>query len=129
MVRTKTKGIVYALILFFCCALVAGSAYAQDQGRQRGPGKKPFRYAMKLIGDLELTAEQQAALETIKQETRGKIAPLTEELKALGVLETVFAEELNVAVAEALLAQAGELKAQIAAVKADALLAVSRVLT
>ncbi|MCP4714156.1 MAG: periplasmic heavy metal sensor [Deltaproteobacteria bacterium] len=129
MLRKKTKNIVFVLILFFGCALVADSVYAQGQGAKRGLGKGPLKYVMKLVNELELTEEQMTDLDAIKRDIRTKMEPLREELKGLEVLETVFAADLNEAAAETALAKVGELKAQMDSIKAEALLAVARVLT
>jgi Spy/CpxP family protein refolding chaperone len=119
---------VLVLILGLSLCL-PGFAHAFPEGKQGSPPWAGHRLFLKLIKDLDLTDDQKAALEELKAETRTQIEPRVEEIRELGVDEVLLAEEIDPDDASAKLAEMGNLKCKIAAIRASQKLEAARILT
>jgi len=79
--------------------------------------------------DLDLTDEQKAALEELKTETKSEIEPLVDEIKALDILETLLAQEIDTGKATEKLNEMVEIKSQITNIVLDSKLEGAQILT
>jgi len=79
--------------------------------------------------DLDLTDEQKAALEELKTETKREIEPLVDEIKALDILETLLAQEIDTGKATEKLNEMVEIKSNITNIVLNSKLEGAQILT
>jgi hypothetical protein len=119
------------LLVFGCTLFLTGHGRTAPFGLSGYPGSfMQFLYMMRLWNDLDLSDEQIAALDELKEETEVQIEPLIEEIAALGVTETLLSDEIDTDTtpAQEKLDAAVDLQSQIATIVADALLEGSLIL-
>lgn len=117
-------GIVTAL---FLCAPIHALAY-RGAGPGYGPGcREPGIFWC--ISGLDLTEKQRADIEALQKETREKIIPLREELQRLEIPEALFAQTIDAAALEALLARKKSINADILEIRHEAMIAAVQLLT
>ena len=88
----------------------------------RSPDNDSYSCPMKTIFYelLEITDEQDAELENLREETRDKIEPLGKEIKELNITETLLAENIDNDTAKAKLQEMVDLESEIYSISADA---------
>lgn len=93
-------------------------------------------YIMPILGDicphgidLDLTDEQKGALDELKTEAKSEIKPLVDEIKALAILETLLAQEIDTGKAIQKLNQMIAIKSQITRIVLNAKLEGAQILT
>lgn len=79
--------------------------------------------------DLNLTSEQKDALNQLKTETKNQIEPRVEEIKALGILEALLAQEIDTDLAAGKLNEMVGIQSQITDMVLNAKLEGSQILT
>ena len=79
--------------------------------------------------DLDLTDEQKAALEALKNETKSEIEPLVDEIKTLDILETLLAQEIDTGEATEKLNEMVGIKSQITTIVLNSKLEGAQILT
>jgi len=126
MKKTTVVHCVCATILAGCFLLPTAQAF---QGR-RSPapflGVKPL---FRMLEDINLTPEQEDALQQAEDAMRAAIDPLADQLRNLAVYKTVLAPELNEAAAQEAITRQSDLHCQIAQIVANANLQAARLLT
>jgi len=117
-------GIVTAL---FLCAPIHALAF-RGAGPGYGPGcREPGVFWC--ISGLDLTEKQRADIEALQKETRDKIIPLREELQRLEIPEALFAQTIDAAALEALLARKKNINAEILEIRHEAMISAVQLLT
>lgn len=79
--------------------------------------------------DLDLTNEQKNALEALKTEAKSEIEPFVDDIKALAILETLLAREIDTAEATEKLNEMVGIKSQITRIVLNAKLEGAQILT
>jgi len=117
-------GIVTAL---FLCAPIHALAF-RGAGPGYGPGcREPGVFWC--ISGLDLTEKQRADIEALQKETRDKIIPLREELQRLEIPEALFAQTIDAAALEALLARKKNINAEILEIRHESMISAVQLLT
>lgn len=111
-----------------CCFCLPVVAHAFQGRHAHAPffGVKPL---FRILKDIDLTAEQEAAVQQAKDAMRASIDPLAEQLQGLEVSKTLLAPEINEAAAQETIAKQVELQCQIAQIVASANLQAAQILT
>jgi len=119
-----TTGIISA---FFVCAPLNAFAF-RGEGPGHGPGcREPGIF--RCIGSLDLTQQQRNDIDDLQAETRAKILPLREELQRLEIPEALFAQTIDAAALESLLARKKNINAEILEIRHAAMLSAAQLLT
>jgi Spy/CpxP family protein refolding chaperone len=117
-------GIMTALFLY---APLGASAF-QGAGPGYGPGcREPGMLGC--IETLDLTEKQRVDIEALRSEARAKILPLRNELQSLQIPEALFAQTLDTAELEALLARKKTINTEIIQIRHETMIAAAELLT
>lgn len=124
--------IVLILGVSLCLPSFALAFHGKHPGRPGFPGHPgsgtcPFKTF--IVSFLGLTDDQLEEIGDLHSETYEKIKPLIEEIKGLGIKETLLAEEINIDNATAKLGEMVEIKSQILSIVADTHLGTVLILT
>jgi Spy/CpxP family protein refolding chaperone len=113
--------------LFFCAPLSASAFQGTGPGGY-GPG---FREPgiVGCIETLDLTEKQRTDIEALRNEARAKFLPLRNELQRLQISEAIFAQTLDTAELEALLARKKNITAEIIQIRHETMIASVQLLT
>jgi len=125
-VYAALTGIISAL--FLCTPPGALAFRGAGPGPGYGPGcQEPGIFWC--IESLDLTGKQRADIEALHKETRDRIAPLREELQRLEIPEALFAQTVDTAALEALLARKKNINAEIIEIRHASMIAAVQLLT
>lgn len=120
-------GLAGIMTALFFCASMSASAF-QGAGPGYGPGcREPG--ILGCIETLDLTEKQRADIEALRSETRAKILPLRDELQRLEIPEALFAQNIDTAALEALLARKKNINAEIIQIRHENMIAAAGLLT
>lgn len=93
------------------------------------PAHRHFGQLLHLLKGIDLTEDQQTAIEAIATATRESIETLVTQLQDLGLDEAIFAETIDSDAVALKIDSMVDLRGQIASIEAQAVLQISQVLT
>ena len=119
-------------ILMVCMiCVVFGAVQAAQAGYGFGPGSRGCggKGFYRMMSGLDLTEEQRAAIDDIRDEARSRTEPLFEEIRGLEIPELLLAAEIDVEAVKGAMASAENLRAQAMTIRHEAKLSAAQILT
>ena len=121
----RKKTIILTLLSMIFLLPSLGLAF-DGQGRGKQNREDMF---LNCLNSISLTADQEKAVEKIREETRNNIKPLTKEMRNINLIETILSETINPAAANEKIGKTVEMKSQICEIKQKTKLEIAKLLT